>query len=656
MSDFKLIAIRPLNKCSKRFLKVLQKDQYYYFDNDYRIEGNKITFKPTQPSHLFYLANGKPVNISAIVGKNGSGKSSIMELLYVAIFNLSCKTKVLDKSELDGKKILPVDYIYVEMYFKIGDNYNCLKIEYNSIKLFCQSSNDGTLVEDKSNKMLNVKDLKSLFYTIVINYSQYSLNSLHTGKWITNIFHKNDGYQTPIVLNPFRVEGNIDFKNEEHLTFSRLLSNLLFIPEKHSIDSNKKNSIRELAPGKIASHFKITLNKKKAQFSKEEIGFGYELRKRKKEILDLVFEAFPISKIPSYETTNGFLKVAYDYILKKLFHIVSRYKLYKRKEFQFIQEVTSTVTIKGKKERKADYIYNEKKLKSFLKKLQTDTSHISFKLKQAINFIENRTFFEPKVNSYIEIDSISPALNKLALKSEKELIEIIPPSFFNIDIKFEDKGLFRSLSSGEKQRIFSSASYIYHLINLNSVIENDEHNKYRYALLVFDEIELYYHPELQRTFVKDFLDDLAKVPLPNIAGFNCIFITHSPFILSDIPSQNVLFLKEDGFPEENPSAIKTFGANIHELLATSFFLSNGYVGEFAKRKIEKLIAFYNKENSDFDEKSSLQMISVIGDDLISNRLLDMHNERFRKNVEQLNELDYEKWLISELSLLKIKKK
>ena len=242
------------------------------------------------------------------------------------------------------------------------------------------------------------------------------------------------------------------------------------------------------------------------------------------------------------------------------------------------------------------------------------------------------------------------------MKSEKELIEIIPPSFFNIDIKFEDKGLFRSLSSGEKQRIFSSASYIYHLINLNSVIENDEHNKYRYALLVFDEIELYYHPELQRTFVKDFLDDLAKVPLPNIAGFNCIFITHSPFILSDIPSQNVLFLKEDGFPEENPSAIKTFGANIHELLATSFFLSNGYVGEFAKRKIEKLIAFYNKENSDFDEKSSLQMISVIGDDLISNRLLDMHNERFRKNVEQLNELDYEKWLISELSLLKIKKK
>lgn len=62
----------------------------------------------------------------------------------------------------------------------------------------------------------NIQNLKELshdfFYTFVSNYSLYAYNSLELNKeytddnqcWIEKIFHKNDGYQTPIVLNPYR--------------------------------------------------------------------------------------------------------------------------------------------------------------------------------------------------------------------------------------------------------------------------------------------------------------------------------------------------------------------------------------------------------------------------------------------------------------------
>jgi len=59
-----------------------------------------------------------------------------------------------------------------------------------------------------------------------VNYSQYSLNAKGAYYWLKPLFHKNDGYKTPIVLNPFRDDGNIDINRELHLAQTRLLTNL----------------------------------------------------------------------------------------------------------------------------------------------------------------------------------------------------------------------------------------------------------------------------------------------------------------------------------------------------------------------------------------------------------------------------------------------
>jgi hypothetical protein len=76
-------------------------------------------------------------------------------------------------------------------------------------------------------------------------------------------------------------------------------------------------------------------------------------------------------------------------------------------------------------------------------------------------------------------------------------------------------------------------------------------------------------------------------------GVNITFITHSPFILSDIPSKNALHI-EDGKPDSfigTSGYNETFGANIHELLDNDFFLKNGFMGEFAKSKINNTIRY-----------------------------------------------------------------
>ena len=110
--------------------------------------------------------------------------------------------------------------------------------------------------------------------------------------------------------------------------------------------------------------------------------------------------------------------------------------------------------------------------------------------------------------------------------------------------------------------------------------------KYRYVNVVFDEVELYLHPELQRNFMGLLLQALRNAQFKNLRGINIILATHSPFILSDIPHSNVLCLGE-----ESQSVTGTFGANIIEMLDNNFYLSS-VIGNVASQELSKLVSLY----------------------------------------------------------------
>lgn len=200
------------------------------------------------------------------------------------------------------------------------------------------------------------------------------------------------------------------------------------------------------------------------------------------------------------------------------------------------------------------------------------------------------------------------------------------------------------LSEGEKNLI----SIFSNMRELKQALKRPESKNIKNLIILMDEPDRGIHPEWQRTFLNTFINLLKYT----FKEYKCQLVatSHSPFFTSDIPDLDISFLKriEGESQVEEIRDIKTFGANIHDLYSDSFYMNNGFVGEFAKNKILKLIEYYAGKNNEFDEKSSIDLISIIGDEIISSRLRDMHNEKFNV-VSELKDTDYEEWLLSELN-------
>lgn len=132
------------------------------------------------------------------------------------------------------------------------------------------------------------------------------------------------------------------------------------------------------------------------------------------------------------------------------------------------------------------------------------------------------------------------------------------------------------MSSGERQIAYTISNILYHLTNIDSEWDDtfrwkDKRSiiKYKFINIILDEVELYFHPEMQRQFVFLLLHAIRCVKFRHLKGIHILFATHSPFILSDIPSDHVLALGRRNEKDKGES-IKTFGANIMEMLSNTF--------------------------------------------------------------------------------------
>jgi hypothetical protein len=140
-----------------------------------------------------------------------------------------------------------------------------------------------------------------------------------------------------------------------------------------------------------------------------------------------------------------------------------------------------------------------------------------------------------------------------------------------------------------------------------------------------EEIELYSHPDYQRRLVRQLLNQLEKADLQEIESVSILFVTHSPFILSDIPKSCVLFL-ENGLPRNNMQE-NTFGANIHSLLKNGFFLPNLPMGEFAYEKINEMFRKLNEGDMDPETYKALyNQILLVGEPYLRSQLMSMYRE------------------------------
>lgn len=136
-------------------------------------------------------------------------------------------------------------------------------------------------------------------------------------------------------------------------------------------------------------------------------------------------------------------------------------------------------------------------------------------------------------------------------------------------------------------------------------------------ILLIDEADLTYHPEWQRQFISIITEFLPKIytdPYYDGSGSGCkeiqvILSTHSPLILGDFPSASVTYLRkhENGTNQiDDCRKLTTFGENLYTILRDSFYLKNGAVGEFARRKIDQVLKDTSEIRQEVKKENAFQ--------------------------------------------------
>lgn len=653
-------------------------NKWYYFYKGISISENNTQVEMTSEAKKdFSLYDAKELKISlcAIVGRNGAGKSSIVELLVRAINNLAASLLGEGYNFSAAEHLHFIDYVFADLCFQIGNVVYILEAHgrhitlnlykatvkhyhvytpFRTYQILDQNNIDKTFEPLKKHR-LGRRVLKSLFYTMVCNYSLYGFNyrdflleatpaarlqALHIKAtdehptedsiWLKGIFHKNDGYQTPIVLHPMREDGRLNVVKENSLAKERL-SALLFYK-----DSAMNYPLRTINGNLhvVALHIRPTKNKKfsgKDMLEVLDISTRQNVSKNYNRVRDCILsywnDKYGILKEKFVKSQK---EDALDYIVYKTLKIIKNYKKYKP-IFNYLS--------------KDDFSYEE--LEAKLEPLAQDYSHITKKLFQTINYLITNMYAD--ADNYYNLEVLEQDMEangmSVMLKGQYTKIKqnLLPPPIFDVDlILTKNKNgngtiPFSSISSGERQIAYTISNLMYHLVNVDSEW-NDNYRKdrdhvevikYRYMNVIFDEVELYFHPEMQRQFTNIMMKTLKSVSFANLRGVNIMMVTHSPFVLSDIPDGNVLCLGEG-----NNEVTKTLGGNIMEMLSSSFFMNNS-IGDAIKEEISEIVTLYNnavREGHDVKREYKAKKVRIryvcdnIGDEFLKSMVTRMVDE------------------------------
>ena len=643
-----IIGIRILKETPKVVRKCLYPGWYPFVDTKL-VELNDEVW----PDYIEHMAsdtffklddNDKlKINISAIVGKNGTGKSTIAELLLAIINNISAKLITINNQDFIYKsQDTYVRNIYADLFYELDDRIYCIQIrdqQISIIKKYGETGKEVRLSEEVMHKIV-VKDfLNKFFYTVSINYGLHSFNSdnvrnhvekwnnIHRNLWFDHYFHRVDGYSIPLTLVPDRNKGVIDINKEEELTRKRLAKIALWLHVK-----GHKPLVEGYKPVRLI-WFRNKWKDKETILLIQRLLFNKELNDAQLKRCDelyLGFRKYWISQLnnQSKSIDEDIFLSAINYLTYKTIKICVNYPTYGNLLFKY----NTTV-------------YNYKNIGKIVDMLMMEQSHIATKIRATISFLSSELYTSKKQSAYIQ--EIIPLLN--GKKNLEEIEMILPPPFFSYDIEYskygekEDLVTLDDLSSGEKQMAFILSAAMEHLANLSSIPTKDINRvAYHHVNLIFDEAELYFHPEFQRTFIHKLISILSSgfIDKRRIRTINVLIVTHSPYLLSDIPGQNILFLDENGSHRKEP----TFAANIYDLLKEGFFMNSG-IGAFAAMKINRILQTFQdpiiirrKQKYLINRNDFWFTASIIGDhyikENIKNVLTDMDSQYTKEGNQQ----------------------
>ncbi|SUX45672.1 AAA family ATPase [Chryseobacterium indoltheticum] len=144
------------------------------------------------------------------------------------------------------------------------------------------------------------------------------------------------------------------------------------------------------------------------------------------------------------------------------------------------------------------------------------------------------------------------------------------------------------------------------------------YSKQQNLFLCIDEGDLYLHPKWQTEFFSKLIKILPRIYSGKI---QLLLTSHSPFLISDLPNQNITILDSiNGSKNGTELSIKTFGGNLYDLYSEPFFLENKKTSDFAYNHIKNIIQNIESENKEFTKNEITKLVDIIGDEIIRFRL------------------------------------
>lgn len=600
-------------------------NQGFKFSNNFEVEFDvkegilKIFKVEDEVSSLIWGENITSINL--LVGKNGSGKSTILDLIGSDKRN---RNELL--AESDSKRWFAVYSLKDDVFV----------IEGNSVSIIKNFNHFGSQRQD---------------YAYIVQFERGYFKSIHYIQEFENEVNELIYlYDSDRIQESWYYSNKYFFGMDGQLGYKR---NYLLDPNIGDI-FKILNSVENNLDGAFnAKNVKVRINRRSLYRENEKINSYIKL-------LNL------------YNSNNKLVLVLnpdlseFNLLSEKV--IKNKWSPKERFIIEFLEESIFYRVKDVIEERYKEIIKSIKKIKFDMDKDNFNYRVDYLKLILEILYSKETLYFnniKKKFNGYTDVINILIDTKDQFFLSE----DLIAFDFYEYDknpsimklVKFYDKTEieqvrevyplkieFTNLSSGELQFIkhFSKINQAINIATLNSNTEN--------VILLLDEPDRFFHPEWSRKYINTLVNLLNNISFDKSFKFQVILTTHSPFMISDIPKNyitciDVIKEKENDMARRLVSKAN-FGlmSNFYDLIKNNFFIKYP-IGDFARKIFDDLKQDIDSLHINNDKLKSINIrISLIDDPLIKMKL----KEYLEKKLQDENLYVYEKLIIEKLELEK----